>query len=108
MENYQGNAVINYTDAETPFTRIIEHKHFEGSESEKTIITKEYPKTWSKGEETYYPMNDKKNTDLFEKYQKLAEKEDNVIFGGRLGMYQYFDMWQVIDEALKLVKKLKN
>ena len=107
MENYQGNAVINYTDAETPFTRIIEHKHFEGSESEKTIITKEYPKTWSKGEEAYYPMNDKKNTDLFEKYQKLAEKEDNVIFGGRLGMYQYFDMWQVIDEALKLVKKLK-
>ncbi|MBE6503641.1 MAG: hypothetical protein E7Z76_05055 [Methanobrevibacter sp.] len=108
MENYQGNAVINYTDAETPFTRIIEHKHFERSESEKTIITKEYPKTWSKGEETYYPMNDKKNTDLFEKYQKLAEKENNVIFGGRLGMYQYFDMWQVIDEALKLVKKLKN
>ena len=88
MENYQGNEVINYTDAE--------------------IITKEYPKTWSKGEEAYYPMNDKKNTDLFEKYQKLAEKEDNVIFGGRLGMYQYFDMWQVIDEALKLVKKLKN
>ena len=75
MENYQGNAVINYTDAEIPFTRIIEHKHFEGSESEKTIITKEYPKTWSKGEETYYPMNDKKNTDLFEKYKKLAEKK---------------------------------
>ena len=106
MENYQGNAVINYTDAETPYTRIIEHKHFEGSESEKTIITKEYPKTWVKGEEAYYPMNDDKNSELFEKYQKLAEKEGNVIFGGRLGMYQYFDMWQVIDEALKLVERM--
>ena len=92
MENYQGNAIINYTDAETPFTRIIEHKHFEGSESEKTIITKEYPKTLTKGEEAYYPINDEKNTELLKKYQKLAEKDDNVIFGGRLGMYQYFDM----------------
>ena len=106
MENYQGNAVINYTDAETPFTRIIEHKHFEGSESPKTIITREYPKTWMKGEEAYYPMNDDKNSELFAKYQELATKEGNVIFGGRLGMYQYFDMWQVIDEALKLVEKL--
>ncbi len=106
MENYQGNAVINYTDAETPFTRIIEHKHFESSESPKTIITREYPKTWSKGEEAYYPMNDEKNSKLFEKYQELAESEGNVIFGGRLGMYQYFDMWQVIDEALKLAEKL--
>ena len=107
MENYQGNAVINYTDAETPYTRIIEHKHFESSESEKTIITREYPKTWKNGEEAYYPMNDDKNSELFKKYQELAENEDNVIFGGRLGMYQYFDMWQVIDEALKLVNKLK-
>ena len=106
MENYQGNAVINYTDAETPFTRIIEHKHLESSESPKTIITREYPKTWSKGEEAYYPMNDEKNSKLFEKYQELAESEGNVIFGGRLGMYQYFDMWQVIDEALKLAEKL--
>ena len=106
MENYQGNAVINYTDAETPFTRIIEHKHFESSESPKTIITREYPKTWSRGEEAYYPMNDEKNSKLFEKYQELAESEGNVIFGGRLGMYQYFDMWQVIDEALKLAGKL--
>jgi len=106
MENYQGNAVINYTDAETPFTRIIEHKHFESSESPKTIITREYPKTWSRGEEAYYPMNDEKNSKLFEKYQDLAESEGNVIFGGRLGMYQYFDMWQVIDEALKLAEKL--
>ena len=107
VENYQGNAVINYTDAETPFTRIIEHKHFENSESPKTIITKEYPKTWTKGEEAYYPMNDDKNSKLFEKYQELAAKEGNVIFGGRLGMYQYYDMWQVIDEALKLVESLK-
>ncbi len=106
MENYQGNAVINYTDAETPFTRIIEHKHFEGVDCPKTVITREYPKTWVKGEEAYYPMNDDKNSQLFEKYRELAEKEDNVIFGGRLGMYQYFDMWQVIDEALKLVRDL--
>ena len=107
MENYQGNAVINYTDAETPFTRIIEHKHFESSESPKTIITREYPKTWMKGEEAYYPMNDDKNSELFKKYQELAKKEDKVIFGGRLGMYQYFDMWQVIDEALKLVNSIE-
>ena len=104
VENYQGNAVINYTDAETPYTRIIEHKHFENSESLKTIITREYPKTWLKGEEAYYPMNDEKNSELFKKYQELAKKEGNVIFGGRLGMYKYFDMWQVIDEALKVVK----
>ena len=106
LENYQGNAVINYTDADTPFTRIIEHKHFESSESPKTIITKEYPKTWMKGEEAYYPLNDDKNSELFKKYQKLAKSEDKVIFGGRLGMYQYYDMWQVIDEALKLVKSI--
>ena len=106
MENYQGNAVINYTDAETPFTRIIEHKHFESSDSPKTIITKEYPKTWMKGEEAYYPLNDEKNSELFKKYQELSKKEDKVIFGGRLGMYQYYDMWQVIDEALKLVRSI--
>ena len=107
IENYQGNAVINYTDAETPFTRIIEHKHFENSNSPKTIITREYPKSWSKGEEAYYPLNDKRNSDLFNRYLDLSKKEDKVIFGGRLGMYQYFDMWQVIDEALKLIDSLK-
>lgn len=107
IENYQGNAVINYTDAETPYTRIIEHKHFENSESPKTIITKEYPKSWVKGEEAYYPMNDDKNSELFNKYVELSKKEDKVIFGGRLGMYRYFDMWQVIDEALKVVQSLK-
>ena len=109
--NYQGNAVINYTDAETPFTRIIEHKHFEipanelgtDKDSDKTIITREYPKQWEKGQEAYYPVNDEKNSALYEKYKELAEKEENVIFGGRLGMYQYFDMWKVIEEALKLV-----
>lgn len=106
MENYQGNAVINYTDAETPFTRIIEHKHFESSDSPKTIITREYPKTWMKGEEAYYPLNDEKNSQLFKKYLELAKKEDKVIFGGRLGMYKYYDMWQVIDEALKLVRSI--
>lgn len=106
-ENYQGNAVVNYTDAETPYTRIIEHKHFENSDSPKTVITREYPKAWSRGDEAYYPMNDEKNSKLFEKYQKLAEKEGSVIFGGRLGMYRYFDMWQVIDEALKLSERLE-
>ena len=106
QENYQGNAVINYTDAETPFTRIIEHKHFESSKSPKTIITKEYPKSWNKGEEAYYPMNDEKNSKLYEKYVELSKKEDKIIFGGRLGMYKYFDMWQVIDEALKLVETM--
>jgi len=109
--NYQGNSVINYTDAETPFTRIIEHKHFEipanelgtDKDSDKTIITREYPKQWEKGQEAYYPVNDEKNSALYEKYKELADKEENVIFGGRLGMYQYFDMWKVIEEALKLV-----
>ena len=111
--NYQGNAVINYTDADTPYTRIIEHKHFEipanelGTEkdSDKTIITREYPMQWKKGEEAYYPVNDEKNSALYLKYKELAEKEKNVIFGGRLGMYQYFDMWKVIEESLKLVNE---
>lgn len=106
LENYQGNAVINYTDAETPYTRIIEHKHFESSNSPKTIITKEYPKAWSKGEEAYYPLNDEKNSRLYEKYVELSQNDDKVIFGGRLGMYKYFDMWQVIEESLKLVDNL--
>lgn len=75
--------------------------------SSKTIIAREYPKSWVKGEEAYYPMNDDKNSELYKKYVKLSKKEDNVIFGGRLGMYQYFDMWQVIDEALKLVKSME-
>lgn len=107
-ENYQGNAVVNYTDAETPYTRIIEHKHFEFGNQPKTIITKEYPKEWKKGDEPYYPMNDKKNNELYKKYQELANKTPNVIFGGRLGMYKYYDMHQVIASALTVVEKEFN
>lgn len=104
-ENYQGNAVVNYTEYEIPYTRIIEHKHFEFGTQSKTVITREYPSTWKKGDEPYYPMNDEKNNSLYAKYKELADKEDNVIFGGRLGMYKYFDMHNVIDEALKCVEK---
>lgn len=103
-ENYQGNAVVNYTEYEVPFTRIIEHKHFEFGTQPKTVITREYPSNWKKGDEPYYPMNDDKNNSLYEKYKELADKEGNVIFGGRLGMYKYFDMHNVIDEALKCVE----
>jgi len=108
IENYQGNAVINYTESEIPYTRIIEHKHFENSDSPKTIITKEYPIEWKKGYEAYYPINDEKNSEVFEKYQKLGEKEKNVIFGGRLALYKYYDMWEVIKKSLKAVKSELN
>lgn len=105
--NYQGNAVVNYTDAETPFTRIIEHKHFEfgGGNDQKSIITREYPRTWQKGDEPYYPVNNKENNGLFAKYKELAKSQSNVIFGGRLGQYKYYDMHQVIQAALKTVKQ---
>ena len=99
-ENYQGNAVVNYTEYEVPYTRIIEHKHFEYGTQPKTIITREYPSTWKKGDEPYYPMNDEKNNALYAKYKALADKEEKVIFGGRLGMYKYFDMHNVIRAAL--------
>lgn len=105
MENYQGNAVVNYTDKETPYTRIIEHKHFEYGEQPKTVITKEYPKSWRSGDEPYYPVNDQKNTELFKKYFKESKDDGQVIFGGRLGMYRYYDMHQVLNEALNTVKK---
>lgn len=108
IDNYQGNAVINYTESVIPYTRIIEHKHFENSDSDKTIITKEYPIKWEKGMEAYYPVNDKNNTELYEKYQKLAEKEDKILFGGRLGLYKYMNMDQVIKEALILTEKEKQ
>ncbi|MFS0863954.1 UDP-galactopyranose mutase [Fredinandcohnia sp. 179-A 10B2 NHS] len=108
QENYQGNAVVNYTDSETPYTRIIEHKHFEFGNQPKTMITKEFPKTWEKGDEPYYPVNDDKNSEKFRQYRKLAEEQPNVIFGGRLGMYQYYDMHQVIAAALAVVKKELN
>ncbi len=104
-ENYQGNAVVNYTDRETPYTRIIEHKHFEFGTQEKTVITKEYPTEWKSGDEPYYPINDQRNNELFNKYKELAEKEDNVIFGGRLATYKYYDMHQVIGAALTVAEK---
>lgn len=103
--NYQGNAVVNYTDRETPYTRIIEHKHFEFGDQEKTVITKEYPKEWEKGDEPYYPVNDEKNSALYKKYKELADHEEKVIFGGRLAKYQYYDMHHVISQALKAVAK---
>jgi len=112
--NYQGNAVVNYTDYETPYTRIIEHKHFEyakslGNEetedvSKFTIITKEYPMTWDETKEPYYPINNEKNNELYNKYKGLSEKDNKVIFGGRLGTYKYYDMDKVIEEALNALK----
>ena len=104
MENYQGNAVVNYTDAETPYTRIIEHKHFEFGNQAKTIITKEHSKTWEKGDEPYYPVNNDRNNHLYKSYKKLADEQGNVIFGGRLGHYRYYDMHQVIGAALQCVR----
>ncbi len=104
-ENFQGNAVVNYTDAETPFTRIIEHKHFEFGRQEKTVITREYPLEWSKGVEPYYPINDAKNESVYKKYKALGE-EEAVIFGGRLAEYRYYDMHQVIGSALKKTSEI--
>ena len=114
-ENYQGNAVVNYTEYEVPYTRIIEHKHFEygpslgkvaeGEAAKKTIITREYPDKWVQGKEPYYTMNDEKNTKLYAKYKELADRDNKVIFGGRLGQYKYFDMDKVIVEALNISRK---
>lgn len=105
-ENYQGNAVVNYTEKEVPFTRIIEHKHFEKMvEGNKTIITKEYPQVWEKNIEPYYPINDEKNNSLYLKYKEIANNEKKVIFGGRLADYRYYDMDKVIEKAIDLVKK---
>lgn len=105
IDNYQGNAVVNYNEFEIPYTRIIEHKHFEYGTQPKTVITKEYPTKWCKGDEPYYPMNDEKNNQLYEKYKTLADKEKKIIFGGRLGMYKYFDMHNIVSEALICVEK---
>ena len=99
MDNYQGVAVVNYTDRETPYTRIIEHKHFEFGTQPKTVISREYPSEWTEGMEPYYPVNDDKNQTLYRQYAALAEKE-NVIFGGRLGEYKYYDMDKVIEAAM--------
>lgn len=100
-ENYQGNAVVNYTDREVPYTRIIEHKHFEFGKQEKTVISREYSAEWNKGAEPYYPVNNDRNNALYEKYRELAKTRSDVIFGGRLGEYKYYDMDKVIAAALK-------
>ena len=102
-DNYQGNAVVNYTEREVPYTRIIEHKHFEFGKQEKTVISKEYSSEWKVGMEPYYPVNNEQNNKLFEEYKKLADQEKNVIFGGRLGNYKYYDMDKVIEAALEMV-----
>ena len=107
-ENHQGVAVVNYTDRETPYTRIIEHKHFEFGTQPKTVITREYPVTWQEGMEPYYPVNDEKNQALYQKYAKLAEKEEHVIYGGRLGEYKYYDMDKVIASAMACAKEELN
>ena len=107
-EYHQGVAVVNYTDRETPYTRIIEHKHFEFGTQPKTVITREYPVTWQEGMEPYYPVNDEKNQALYQKYAKLAEKEEHVIFGGRLGEYKYYDMDKVIASAMACAKEELN
>ncbi len=103
-DNFQGNAVVNYTEREVPYTRIIEHKHFEFGTGKGTVITREYPAEWKRGDEPYYPINDERNNALFVEYQKLAEQEQNVLFGGRLGQYRYYDMDKVIASALELAK----
>lgn len=100
-DNYQGNAVVNYTEAQVPYTRIIEHKHFEFGTQPKTIITKEFSKEWKSGDEPYYPINDDRNEQLYTKYKVLADKEENIIFGGRLAEYKYYDMHQIIEIVLK-------
>ena len=104
-ENYQGNAVVNYTDREVPYTRIIEHKHFEFGKQPKTVISREYSAEWKQGMEPYYPVNNEENKALYEKYRELADKESNVIFGGRLGQYKYYDMDKVIAAALECAGK---
>ncbi len=105
VQNYQGNAVVNYTDSETPYTRIIEHKHFEPENSayqnNKTVISKEYSSEWNEKSEPFYPVNDNKNSLLYQKYKAIADQEKNVIFGGRLAEYKYYDMDDVIEKAIK-------
>lgn len=106
ISNYQGNAVVNYTDADIPYTRIIEHKHFEFGQQPDTVISKEYSKEWKVGDEPYYPVNDERNSKLYTQYKDLAGKQQKVIFGGRLAEYKYYDMHQVIEKALETAKML--
>ena len=103
-DNYQGNAVVNYTEYEVPYTRVIEHKHFEFGAQPKTVVTREYPAVWHKGDEPYYPVNDDRNNALYAKYKALADAEPHVIFGGRLGMYRYYDMDDTVSAAFGLLK----
>ena len=103
--NYQGNAVVNYTEYEVPYTRIIEHKHFEVGTQDMTVISREYPAAWKKGDEPYYPVNNEKNNMLYHSYEELAKEEKKVIFGGRLGTYKYMDMHHVVAEALRVTKE---
>lgn len=107
-DNWQGNAVVNYTSSDVPFTRIIEHKHFEFGRQPKTVISREYPSRWEKGSEPYYPINDEKNNTLYQKYKELAAQRTDVIFGGRLGEYQYYDMDKVIKAALNAVLNMER
>jgi UDP-galactopyranose mutase len=107
VDNYQGNAVVNYTERDVPYTRIIEHKHFEYGQGKGTIITREYPANWKHGDEPYYPMNDDKNNDLYSKYVEMAKEYPDILFGGRLGQYKYYNMDQVIRAALDMVKECK-
>lgn len=105
MENYQGNAVVNYTEREVPYTRIIEHKHFEFGQQPDTVISRENSKEWRPGDEPYYPVNDKRNSELYVRYKALADAQEKVVFGGRLAEYKYYDMHQVIANALELAEK---
>ena len=105
VDNYQGNAVVNYTEREVPYTRIIEHKHFEYGQGKGTIITREYPANWKHGDEPYYPMNDEKNNSLYAKYVELSKEYPGILFGGRLGQYKYYNMDQVVRAALDMVKE---
>ena len=107
-DNYQGNAVVNYTEREVPYTRIIEHKHFEFGTQKDTVITREYPATWKPGDEPYYPVNNEQNDALYARYAELAAKEENVLFGGRLGQYKYYDMDKVIAAALQMAEEEKS
>lgn len=105
-DNYQGSAVVNYTEREVPYTRIIEHKHFEFGKQPRTVISREYPSEWHKGEEPYYPVNDEANSAVYEAYKRLAAKEKKVVFGGRLGEYQYYDMDKVVGRALEMAERV--
>ena len=101
IKNYQGVAVMNYTDSDTPYTRIIEHKHFEFGQQEKTVISKEYSSEWKENSEPYYPINNNRNNSLYLKYKELADNEENIIFGGRLSEYKYYDMHHIVEQVIK-------